>query len=176
MSAQVYAFAPPTAELETGFSEASIGIAPAPSLSQEPFRTATRDRAAPKVSSQLEFRHLRDRLSGAAAQELSAEETLFILLSFICRERAGILTGQLLNQFGSFGAVLKASPQRLAKILPDHERLYILLRSVHRAVTLALREPIDNRPVFQNMSQLRDYLRVSLAHEEREVVRLLFLD
>ena len=91
-------------------------------------------------------------------------------------ERAGILAEELLNQFGSFGAVLKGSRERLSQIIPDHEDLYTLLRSVHRAITLALREPIDNRPVFKNMSQLRDYLRVSLAHEEREIVRLLCLD
>ena len=173
MTAQVLAFASPTARVETGFSEASVGIAASSSISFRPPNTSNRD----LPSDEVDFRHLRDRLSGAAAQELSAQEVLFVLLNFLFgAEQAGVLARQLLNQFGSFGAVLKASPQRRAHILPDCQDLYTLLSSVHRAITLALREPIDKRPLLKDMTHLRNYLRVSLAHEENEVVRLLFLD
>ena len=41
----------------------------------------------------------------------------------------------------------------------------VLLRCVHHAMALVLREPIESRPPIKSWPQLQDYLRVSLSHK-----------
>ena len=177
MSVHAFALKAPALGIENGLREAPVAIEAAPSITQRPSRPAPLDRTVSQSGGELNVCHLRDRASGFSAPELSAREVLFILLSFLCpEEQARILANRLLDQFGSLGALLKAPEHRLGHLVPDCENLSLLLRSVHRAIALALREPIEERPCIRNPSQLQDYLRVTLSHEENEVVRLLFLD
>lgn len=124
-----------------------------------------------------EFSPLKDRLLGRSDQDFSAEEILLLLLGFLYSpEQARAATASLMQQFGSLGAILNAPARKLSGIVPRADDCRVLLRCVHHAMALVLREPIESRPPIKSWPQLQDYLRVSLSHEENEVVRLLLLD
>jgi DNA repair protein RadC len=120
---------------------------------------------------------IRNRFSGQDQQEPSPEDVLALIVGYACPapEVASVAT-RLLAKFGSVGAVLTAPASHLAAALTDHPTCVALLKGVHKAMSLALREPVETRPVFGKWSALEDYLRVTLGHECDEVVRLLFLD
>ena len=120
---------------------------------------------------------LTDRISRKTETSLTVEDTLTVLLGFTSLVAEGRSTAQrLLKHFGSLAAVLAASSKSLVSILGERGDVIMLLRGVHQTIILALREPISERPLLQNSTALKNYLHISLAHEEREVVRLLFLD
>ena len=110
-------------------------------------------------------------------KSISPHDFLFVLNSTflpatIARENASAL----LERFGSLGAVLSASKDRLAEVIHNSDELWIALRCIHSAITTVLREPIEDKPILGDHGSLHDYLRISLAHEKREIVRLLFLN
>jgi len=74
------------------------------------------------------------------------------------------------------GAVLAAPASQLRALAENAEGCVGLLKGMHQAMALALREPVLNRPILKRWSDLEAYLRISLGHEAEEVVRLLFLD
>ena len=120
---------------------------------------------------------LTDHITRKTDASLTVEDNLTTLLSFTSLVTEGRSTAQrLLKHFGSLAAVLAASSRSLVNIIGERGDVIMLLRGVHQTIILALREPISERPLLQNPTALKNYLHISLAHEEREVVRLLFLD
>jgi DNA repair protein RadC len=120
---------------------------------------------------------LKDRSVTTAADDLVPEETLFLFLtSFHSEETARSLARRLLSEFGSLGAILSAPHPRLSAVLPGLGDTVTLLKNAQRLMVAALREPLENRVYLRNWSQLHEYLRVSLAHEQDEVLRILFLN
>jgi DNA repair protein RadC len=108
---------------------------------------------------------------------LSPTEVLELLLLFVgSRAGAGPLAAQLLDRFGSLGAVVSANPGGLTEILQGDERSTLLLKVVRAAVKAIVREPLEDRPVIGSASALMDYLSVTMRHEATEVTRILFLD
>ena len=81
----------------------------------------------------------------------------------------------LLARHGTLGAVLAASPERLAGQLQSTEAA-AFLKVVQALVVAVVREPIQERPLINSPSALDAYLRASLRHEAVECVRLLFLN
>lgn len=109
--------------------------------------------------------------------DATIEDALSLLLGFTSLvSEVRTKSRLLLEKFGSLGAVLAASPRSLRDLLSECPEAITLLQGVQQAMVLALRETVYERPLLSNTAALRDYLRVSLAHEEREMVRLLFLD
>lgn len=118
-----------------------------------------------------------ETLGSDKAHGASVEEILTTLLKFTpSMDDARQLAGALLGHFGSLGAVMAAPSTSLKRVVGERRGVHLLLRTVHRAMVLALREPVMDRPLLGSPSALKDYLRISMAHEEREVVRLLFLN
>lgn len=118
-----------------------------------------------------------DPLTRGREIDLTIEDTLSLLLGFTDLVAEVRVTSQhLLKHFGSLGAVLGASQKSLKNLLSECPEAIALLRGVQQAMVLTLRETMAERPLLQNTTALRDYLRISLAQEEREIVRLLFLD
>lgn len=114
---------------------------------------------------------------GNGKADPTTEDALSLLLGFTSLVSEVRTTSRLLlEQFGSLGAVLAASPRSLRDLLSECPEAIALLQGVQQAMVLALRETVAERPLLSNTAALRDYLRVSMAHEEREMVRLLFLD
>ena len=123
------------------------------------------------------WKPLQDRLAGVPHTDTSAHQLLTMLLAHCYPiEDADLLAQALLTRFGSMGAVLAAPASQLRALAENAEGCVGLLKGMHQAMALALREPVLNRPILKRWSDLEAYLRISLGHEAEEVVRLLFLD
>jgi DNA repair protein RadC len=130
---------------------------------------------APKSSELADRRSYLQRLSDTDA--LSAVEILEVLLRFgPSNHRALSLAAQLLDRFGTLGAVIAASPFTLSSILDDDDVSVMLLKAVRAAVRAIVREPLEDRPVISSASALMEYLSVTMRHEPTEATRLLYLD
>ena len=69
---------------------------------------------------------------------------------------------ELLDRFGSLGAVMAADPDKLAQVLKEDRVSVILLKAVHASVKAIVREPLEDRPVISSASALMDYLSVPM--------------
>jgi DNA repair protein RadC len=108
---------------------------------------------------------------------VSSAELLELLLCFgKPGPGAGSLAHDLIEHFGSLGAVLAAAPDRLIGLLGGDQASVFLLKIVRVAVKMTLREPLEDRPVIGSASALMDYLSVTMRHEPTEATRVLFLD
>ena len=79
---------------------------------------------------------------------------------------------ELLDRFGSLGAVMAADPDKLAQVLKEDRVSVILLKAVHASVKAIVREPLEDRPVISSASALMDYLSVTMRHEPIEATRI----
>jgi DNA repair protein RadC len=132
------------------------------------------DRVASPSQSPRYWRYLQ-RLSDADA--LSAAEVLELLLHFGRSSHQAVnLSVQLLDRFGSLGAVVSADPLRLTEVLGGDGISVMLLKTVRAAVKAIVREPLEERIVIGSASALMDYLSVTMRHEPTEITRLLYLD
>ena len=108
---------------------------------------------------------------------VSSIEVLELLLYFgKVSQSAGQIAQELLEHFGSLGAILAADPARLVGFLNGDHSSVFLLKVVRVAARITLREPLEDRPVISSASALMDYLSVTMRHEATEVTRVLFLD
>jgi DNA repair protein RadC len=123
-----------------------------------------------------QWRHLQ-QLSRHDGDVLSPAEVLEFLLYFGgSGARAAALAEQLLDRFGSLGAVVTATPTKLAEVLGGDDLSTTLLKVVRTAVQAIVREPLEERPVIGSASALMEYLSVTMRHEATEATRILFLD
>ena len=117
------------------------------------------------------------RFSSFDVEKISSSEMLPYLLSFVYSlQEAEYISSQLFSRFGSISAIFFATQQQLADIVPDAALCYTLLKIVTRLIGDLLREPIIAQTVLSRWSDLENYLRHTLAHEQVETVRLLFLN
>ena len=116
-------------------------------------------------------------VTGCDADPLSPAEVLEFLLHFGgSSESANAQATQLLDRFGSLGAVVTADPTKLREVLAGDDLAVVLLKAVRAAVKAIVREPLEDRPVIGSASALMDYLSVTMRHEPTEATRILFLD
>jgi DNA repair protein RadC len=122
------------------------------------------------------WRHLQ-ALSWSEADVFKASEILELLLYFgRSSDSAASLAAELLDRFGSLGAVVAADPAKLAQVLKADGASIVLLKAVRASVKAIVREPLEDRPVISSASTLMDYLSVTMQHEPTEATRILFLD
>lgn len=133
--------------------------------------------AGAAVSRQGSYWRYLQRLSCSDADNLDAADILELLLHFgYSSQEAEALATQLLNRFGSLGAVVTAAPDKLTEVLENDSVSVMLLKVVRAAVKAIVREPLEDRPVIGSASALMDYLSVAMRHEPTEATRILFLD
>ena len=115
------------------------------------------------------------RENGAGAL---AEYELLELLLFrsIPRRDTKPIAKQLIKEFGSFSEVLNAPAKRLAEIKGLGESVIIDLQLINAAAAALLRGNVKDKPLLASWSAVLDYCRASMAFEEREQFRILFLD
>ena len=86
------------------------------------------------------------------------------------------LAKDLIAQFGGFAEVITANPKRLIEVKGIGENAVVALKSVQAAAVRLTREQVLNRPLLSSWRKLLDYCRASMAHAEKEELRVLFLD
>ena len=91
-------------------------------------------------------------------------------------EKAKRYTAKLLTELGSFTAVLNASYERLRKIVPISQEIWIRLQTVRASIAVSLREAVQDQPHLGNLENVHNYLSHTLGHDTVESCRILFLN
>jgi len=120
---------------------------------------------------------LRERFLASGAESLPDYELLELMLFYsIDRRDTKPLAKRLLERFGSLGGVLAAPLEQLAEFEEVDKRTLVLLRAARELGARLTREEIVDRPVIGSWQKLLDYCRSTMAHNDTEQFRLLFLD
>jgi DNA repair protein RadC len=120
---------------------------------------------------------LRRRLFEGGPDALLDHELVEYLLALaIPRRDTKPLAKRLLKEFGGIGRLLSADPRRIAKVGGLSDSAVAALKIAHAAANRMLEARTGEAPVLGSWQALLDYLRVDMAHEAIERVRVLFLD
>jgi DNA repair protein RadC len=120
---------------------------------------------------------LRTRLREAGPAALADYELLeLILFRAIPQKDVKPLAKALLARFGSFPDAIAAEPQRLAEIKGMGPGAITEFKIVEAAAQRFARGAVKKRLPMGSWSEVVDYCRTSMAFENREIFRILFLD
>jgi DNA repair protein RadC len=120
----------------------------------------------------------RQRFLKVGEQGLDDYELLELVLYLaIPRQDTKGLAKQLLAKFGSYSAVLGASPERLAEVKGIKGKAATNLKIVQAAAQRFARHRVDrDLPILSSWAALLDYCRSAMAFDDVEQFRILFLD
>ena len=120
---------------------------------------------------------LRKRLlDGGGAALLDHELLEYLLALALPRRDTKPLAKRLIARFGSYAAVVSASPEELAGAGELTEGLIAAIKIAQASALRLLKAGVDKRPVLASWQALLDYLHADLAHRQTEAVRLLMLN
>jgi DNA repair protein RadC len=120
---------------------------------------------------------LRRRLFEGGPDALLDHELIEYLLALaIPRRDTKRLAKRLLDEFGGIGRLLSADPRRIASVGGVSESTAATLKIAHAAANRMLEAKVRAQPMLGSWQALLDYLRVDMAHEAIERVRVLFLN
>ncbi|MEZ5931678.1 MAG: DNA repair protein RadC [Alphaproteobacteria bacterium] len=87
-----------------------------------------------------------------------------------------LLSRELLDHFGSLGAVFAADKGRLGALAHVSDRMIARLKAVQLALERILHQPIKENPVIGSWTSLTNFLKVTLRHKTTEHLLVLYLD
>lgn len=117
------------------------------------------------------------KLLGEADAQLDSRDLLYLLLTyFVSAKEAEEGSERLLTRFGSIGGIISAPWQRVEAATGSDSVLPGIFKIIHAILINILREPITDRPIISNTTQLHEYLKVTLGHCSVETLRILYLD
>jgi DNA repair protein RadC len=120
---------------------------------------------------------LRQKLLTAGPEALADYELLELLLFFaVLRQDTKPIARALIARFGSFAAVLAASPNELREVKGAGDSVIAVIKAAQAAALRMLRAEAKEQPVLNNWDRLIAYLSAALAREKVEQFRVLFLD
>src|SRR5260370_18893025 len=120
---------------------------------------------------------LRARLREAGAAALADYELLeLVLFRAIPRRDVKPLAKALIARFGSFAEAIAADPQRLAEIEGMSAGAIGEFKIVEAAAQRFAKGVVKKRLSMGSWSEVVDYCRTSMAFQNREIFRVLFLD
>ncbi|MDP3182407.1 MAG: DNA repair protein RadC [Desulfobaccales bacterium] len=120
---------------------------------------------------------LRNRFLKGGAAALQDYELLELLLTFaIPYSDVKPLAKRLIDHFGSFPAVLDASPQALVEFMGLKEYSAVLIHLVKACIELYLKEEALTRRQIPSLAALVDYCRTSMGGLQDEQFRVIFLN
>ena len=120
---------------------------------------------------------LRKRLFEGGPDALQDHELVEYLLALaIPRRDTKPLAKKLIDKFGSLGALLSAEPEAIKKAADLSEGAVAALKIAEASALRLLKSQIDSRPVLGSWQALLDYLRVDMAFQPIERVRVLYLN
>jgi len=117
---------------------------------------------------------LRERAAAGGLELLTETETLELLLSRSIPRGANVLAPALLGRFGSLRAVLTANRAGLCKFVDPC--VAVDLQLIYEAARRLAGSDLPGRSLLTSWSMLLSYLKLTMAHCEREAFRVLFLD
>ncbi len=169
---------------DDGESGGMAADAALPLLSEPPRVDADRASHTPVDADQGEKPHylghrdrMRRRFLESGADSLLDYELLEVLLYHaVPRRDVRPLAKQLINTFGSFWAVVTASPERLRRETKFSDATIVAISVVAAAAQRMARQQVANQPVLSNWQALMDYCHGAMALGTVEQFRLLFLD
>ena len=110
-------------------------------------------------------------------QVVSDEDLLELLLvSGDMSDRARAISRDLLDHFGSLGAVFAADKERLRSLSLVTQQMVARLKAVQVVLERILHEPIKENPIIGSWTSLTNFLKVTLRHKTTEHLLILFLD
>jgi DNA repair protein RadC len=120
---------------------------------------------------------LRQRFLAAGGDAVADYEVLeLILFRAIPQRDVKPLAKALLAEFGSFSEVIAAPVERLKQVDGLGEAAIAELKIVQAAATRLARGQVKGRHVLSSWSNVLDYCRTAMAFDDREQLRVLFLD
>ena len=120
---------------------------------------------------------LRHRFLSAGPGALADYEMLELLLfQAIPRRDTKPIAKALIDRFGSYRGVLRADVAALMDVKGMGEPGAVMFRAVADAAERLAREEVMQKHVLTSWDRLLDYLRISLADQDTERFRILFLD
>ena len=133
--------------------------------------------ASPETDSAGHRSRMRARLlEGGGEAFLDYELLEYVLGLAIPRRDTKPLAKSLLREFGSFPALLAASPAELQRIDGLTEGAAAALKFIEAASLRSLRAAALDRPVLSGWQALSEYLHAAMAHKSTEEFRVIFLD
>ncbi len=119
---------------------------------------------------------LRERF--LAHGESLADYELLEMLLFSAHPRGDVkpLAKALLSYFGSFGKVMLAEPNELIKVEGMGEAGVTAIKVAKAAAERLLKEEVMDRAVIKSWTQLLDYCRLHIGHNQNEEFHVLFLN
>lgn len=124
------------------------------------------------------WQRLRERFLEGGTDALPDYELLELLL-YLGKPRGGDmkrLAKEMIQQFGSFGDMLAADPERLREFDGVGDVTVAALKSVQAAALRLMRGELMERPALSTWSALLEYCNASMAYAKKERFRILFLD
>ena len=122
-------------------------------------------------------KRLRARFLEGGADAMPDYELLeLVLFRAIPRQDVKPLARRLLETFGDFNRVLSAPPARLADVDGVGDAVVQELKIVEAAAHRLSRAKIIGKPAIDGWQALVDYCHTTMAHQETEQFRVLFLD
>jgi DNA repair protein RadC len=119
----------------------------------------------------------RERLLAQGAGALADVELLALLLRTGLKGKGVLeLASEVLASFDGFAGLLAASAQDLKRVKGLGPAKRAELAAVIEMARRALAQRMTEQPLFESPQQLKDYLRLHLAHLDHEVFAVLFLD
>lgn len=115
-------------------------------------------------------------LQGGAAVLTDAELLAIFLRVGVVGLSAVGLARELLQRFGSMAAVVAAPREAFCAVHGMGEAKYVQLQASVELARRALASAMTERPLLNSPEIVKDYLRLSLAHERVEVFVALWLD
>lgn len=119
----------------------------------------------------------REKMVQHGAAALSDAELLAIFLRMGVKGKSAVdLARDLLVRFGSLSALYAASAQEVKQVHGMGLSKYVQLQAAFEMSRRALAEEMAVRDVLSSPDQVRDYLKLTLAHQQKEVFMSIFLD
>lgn len=122
-------------------------------------------------------KRLRSRFLTAGAGALPDYELLEMLLFRVLGNGdVKPLANRLIATFGDFAGVLSAPIDRLQEVPGVGPEIAFDLKVIESATHRMSQGKVLKRPVISSWQALLDYCRISMAHRDTELFRILFLD
>jgi DNA repair protein RadC len=120
---------------------------------------------------------LRQRFMEGGADALPDYELLeLVLYRALPRGDTKPLAKSLLARFGSFAEVISAPPERLKEVKGVGDAVVAEIKLVQASALRLMKRQVMHRETLSSWSALLDYCRSSMAFNEKEQFRILFLN